>query len=303
MPFRFYLFFVACTALLSFYPGNSQLFSVFAHNAQSFSRESSPTLPALPDLPVVTSSAQPTVSAQGVYVVDLTSFTPVFARNENQQFLPASTTKVMTALVSRERYDLDEIVTIESVQSIGQQMGLQRNERITVESLLYGSLVQSGNDAARALADYQGYDEFIDQMNEKAAALGMKNSQFRNPSGLDANNQYSSPYDLALAGRALLQDPVLKKMVGTKQITVSDVDYTVFHPLTNVNQLLGDIPGLGGLKTGYTEAAGQNLISFYRRPDDRQFLIVVLKSEDRFEDTRSIVNWLNTTVTFQTVDQ
>lgn len=298
MPIRFYLFFVAITGLLMFYPGASRFFTVFAHQSQSFSQETQVSIPTIEPIPVVSGATSPVISAQGAYVVDLNTFTPVFGRNEHDEFLPASTTKVMTALVARDLYELDEVVTIERVNAVGQVMGLRQNEQITVENLLYGSLVQSGNDAARALADYYGYDQYLEKMNAKAQDLGMRNSRFQTPSGLDAQNQYTSPFDLALAGRALLNDPILKKMVGTKQITVSDIDYTIFHPLTNVNQLLGDIPGLGGLKTGYTEAAGENLISFYQRPDGSQFLIVVLKSEDRFADTRSIVTWLRTSVSF-----
>ncbi|HLL60376.1 MAG TPA: hypothetical protein VK338_01545, partial [Candidatus Nitrosocosmicus sp.] len=156
-----------------------------------------------------------------------------------------------------------------------------------------------GNDAAYVIADKYpgGYDVFIQQMNKRAEELHMKNSSFINPAGLDAGGQYSSPYDLALAGRELLKNKELSKIVSTKSITVSDVDFTYFHPLTNVNKLLGEIPGVGGLKTGYTEDAGQNLISFYKK-NNHQFLIVILKSDDRFIDTRAIINWIDTNIKF-----
>lgn len=298
MPYRFLLFFVFFTGLFLFYPGNSQMYRVFSLYPEAFTPPVAAAIPQLNPIPVVQTTLQPTLTAQGVYVVDLTSFTPVFERNADRTFYPASTTKVITALVAQDVYSVDDVVTVNRVLNEGQVMGLVQGEEITVENLLYGSLVHSGNDAAFALANHYGYEEFIRKMNEKAQELGMKNSQFYNPTGLDDSRQVSSPYDLALAGRAILTNPLLRKMVSTKQITVSDIDFKIFHPLTNVNQLLGEIPGLGGLKTGYTEAAGQNLISFYRRPDDSEFLIVVLKSEDRFADTVSIISWLNSNVTF-----
>ena len=120
----------------------------------------------------------------------------------------------------------------------------------------------------------------------------MQNSNFKNPAGLDASGQFSTPFDLAVAAREVLHNKHLKKMVGTKEITISDVDYRVFHRLSNVNTLLGQIQGVGGLKTGYTENAGENLVSFYKRRDGKEFVMVVLKSEDRFEDTKAIIDWL-----------
>ena len=95
----------------------------------------------------------------------------------------------------------------------------------------------------------------------------------------------------------LMKNPYLRKMVGTKEIIISDVDYKTFHTLTNVNKLLGEIQGIGGLKTGYTENAGENLVSFYRK-DDHDYIIVVMQSTDRFADTRNIVTWINDNVRF-----
>lgn len=298
MPYRFLVLLVFFTGMFLFYPGNSQMYRIFTQYPEAFTPPVAAAVPELNPVPVVTSTSQPILTAQGVYVVDLKSFTPVYERNANREFYPASTTKVITALVAQDLYSNDEVVTVKRILNEGQVMGLVQGEEITVENLLYGSLVHSGNDAAFALADHYGYDDYIRKMNEKATALGMKNSRFVNPTGLDDSRQVSSPYDLALAGRAVLNNNLLRKMVSTKAITISDVDFKIFHQLTNVNQLLGEIPGLGGLKTGYTEAAGQNLISFYRRPDNSEFLIVVLKSEDRFADTTSIINWLNSNVTF-----
>jgi D-alanyl-D-alanine carboxypeptidase len=170
---------------------------------------------------------------------------------------------------------------------------------MTFENMLYGLLVYSGNDVAYAIADNYpgGRDAFIKKMNEKAASLSMYDSHFENPAGLDSSNQYSSAFDLALVGREVLKNKELSKIVSTKSITVSDEDFKYFHDLTNVNKLLGEIPGVGGLKTGYTEEAGENLVSFYKK-GEHKFLIVILKSQDRFLDTRSIITWIDTNIDY-----
>jgi len=152
------------------------------------------------------------------------------------------------------------------------------------------------------MADNYGFERFIDLMNKKGKALSMNETRFNNPAGLDEFDQYTSPYDLSLAARALLQKPLLKKIVGTKEIVVSDIDFQYFHTLANVNKLLGEIQGIGGLKTGYTENAKENLISFYQK-SGHQFIIVILRSDDRFEDTREAINWLNVNVDYLTLTQ
>lgn len=178
-------------------------------------------------------------------------------------------------------------------------MGLVQNERITVENLLYGLLVHSGNDAAYALADNIGFDKFVNLMNEKAKSLKMVSSHFTNPAGLDDFNQVTTPFDLALAARELLNSKELSKIVSTKEIVISDVDFQIFHKLSNVNKLLGEIQGIGGLKTGYTENAGENLVSLYKK-NNHEYIIVILKSQDRFADTTNVVSWINSNVDYVT---
>lgn len=239
----------------------------------------------------------PLISAEGSYIVDLPSFTPVFQKNKNEKLFPASTTKILTALVAYDVYKPDQVITVKRTINDGQVMGLVVGEKITVENLLYGMLVYSGNDAAYVLADNYNYDKFINLMNKKAQALKMKDSHFVNPNGLDDARQYTTPFDLSLAARELLKNQYLAKIVSTKQITISDVDFKYFHQLTNVNQLLGEIAGIGGLKTGYTEEAGENLVSFYKM-DGHQFVIVIMKSQDRFADTKNVVNWIEDNIAY-----
>lgn len=180
-------------------------------------------------------------------------------------------------------------------------MGLVPGERITVENLLYGTLIHSGNDAAFVLADNFGLQKFIALMNKKATDLKMEDTHFRNSTGFDEIEQFTTPYDLALAARELLKHKYLSKIVSIKEIIISDADFKYFHTLTNVNKLLGEVSGIGGLKTGYTESAGENLISLYRKSDGHDFIIVILKSDDRFEDTRAVVDWLERNVEYITL--
>lgn len=296
------LFYIAFAFLFLWYPGNTQLLHTYAYNRDVFVpiSEKSLTLRYDSPYPYVTNSIQPAVSAYSVYIVDRDTLTPIYGKNEHATTYPASTTKMITALVTYDRYKSDDVVKVPRVHNEGQVMNLVTGERITVENLLYGMLVHSGNDAAYAVADFYGYDKFIALMNEKAKELHMNDTTFTNPAGLHNPQHVSTAYDLTLAARALLNNEYLAKMVHTKQITVSDETFTYFHPLSNVNQLLGAIPGVGGLKTGYTEEAGENLVTLYRRPDGHELIMVVLKSDDRFADTKELVNWINTSVAYRT---
>ena len=298
---RFYLYFLFFTLLLLFYPGDSEYFHIFSYNRSLFQDDKEgPKLNTI-SVPVVKNKTAPEISAEGVYIVDLDSFAPVYERSAKTRFLPASTTKVMTALVAYDIYNPEDVVTVKRVADNGQTMGLVVGERITVEKLIYGTLIQSGNDAAYALADNYGFDKFVELMNAKAKSLQMSDSHFKNPAGLDTPDQFTTPYDLALASRELLKNKYLSKIVSIKEITISDEDFKYFHTLSNVNKLLGEIQGIGGLKTGFTEEAGENLISLYREQNGHDFIIVILKSSDRFEDTTSIVEWLKQNVEYRKV--
>jgi len=295
MRLKHILLFSFFTLLFLFYPGDSYYFHIFAYNRELINKIAPSTKININPIPYLKLPYYPEVSAEGIYLVDLLSFTPIFSRNESLKLFPASTTKILSALVAYDVYKPDQIITVKRTIDDGQVMELVVGEKITVENIFYGMLVHSANDAAYVLADNYGYDKFIALMNKKAAALGMKNSHFVNPNGLDAMYQYSTAFDLSLAARELLKNPYLSKIVSTKEITISDVDFKYFHQLISVNKLLGEIQGLGGLKTGYTENAGENLVSFYKK-NGHQFVIVILKSLDRFNDTRNIISWIEENV-------
>ncbi len=300
MQKRHLIFLVTIIFFILFYPGDNFYSKIFSFNRELFLEKNNSInykpkpIPFLKD-----KNYLPQLSAQGAYISTLDSFTPVFEKNSNQKFLPASTTKIITALTAIDYFKDDDILETKRSLDDGQVMGLVVGEKMTFENMLYGLLVYSGNDVAYTIADNysQGFDKFVEKMNEKAKKLNMQNTHFKNPAGLDSFDQYSSPYDLALASRELLKNKLLSKIVSTKSITVSDVDFKYFHYLTNVNKLLGEIPGLGGLKTGYTEEAGENLISFYKK-NNHDFIIVVLKSEDRFLDTKNIISWIESNVIY-----
>lgn len=301
MRIKFHLLFAFFTLLFLFYPGDNIYFKILVYSPKLFNKQEKKINLNINPIPFLKANYPPEISAEGAYILDLQSFTPIFEKNINQRFLPASTTKIITALVAYDIYKPDQIITVKKTINEGQLMGLVPSEKIIAENLLYGILVHSGNDAAYVLADNYGFKKFITLMNKKATDLHMNTSHFNNPAGLDDFTQYTTPYDLALASRALLQNHYLAKIVSTKEITISDINYKYFHRLTNVNKLLGEIQGIGGLKTGYTENAGENLISFYKN-NGRDYLIIILKSQDRFLDTKNIVKWLQENIDYYSID-
>lgn len=285
-----------------FYPGQNR------YSTQQFNAVQ--PLKTFKELPVPTPHPYPVnvtgifpgseVSAEGIIVVDIDSGVYLYKRNEEMQLSPASTTKLLTALVALDLYKLDDIATIKTIKNKGQLMGLIPNEQITVENLLYGALIHSGNDAAWALAEHysEGPEAFIARMNEKAKELHLDQSHFTNPAGYDDQEHKMTPLDLSRLAMSALSNPTIAKMVAIPQITISDVTHTYFHKLTNVNQLLGKIPGVGGIKTGWTEEAGENLVTFVER-NGRKIIIVVLHSRDRFDDTTRLIDWVFTNYKWQ----
>lgn len=289
------LYLVILAGFFLWYPGQNRLTMM----AFSSSPPSTFTLPFL----IPTPAPYPSnvtgiypggeVSAGGVVIEDVDSGVILYQRNSYEPFAPASTTKILTALVALDAYDLDDVLTVKTLQNSGQTMKLVAGERMTMENLLYGTLIQSGNDAAYALAENYpgGVEAFITAMNEKAKQLHLTQSHFTNPVGFDDPNHKMTPMDLVRLATVALLNKTIAKMVAIPQITISDVTHTYFHSLTNVNQLLGKIPGVGGIKTGWTEEAGENLVTLVER-GGRRIIIVVLKSRDRFVDTTKLIDWV-----------
>lgn len=277
-----------------FYPGEHFFYTFEQMNEEAYAMPSS--LPRLnnPFPAVKEGTKEPVVSAEGVYVVERNTFSVVYKKNAEERLYPASTTKIITALTTIADKKLDDTITVEVATDEGQIMGLVKGEKMSIENLLYGILVHSANDAAYALAHAKGdFPGFIKSMNVTAKQIGMTSSNFTNPAGFDDPSQLTTPHDLAIAARALLENPTLSRMVSVKAITVLDEDFKFTHELANVNELLGDIEGLGGIKTGFTEAAGENLVSYFKTPfTNHEYIIVVMKSKDRFQDTKNITDWI-----------
>lgn len=259
-------------------------------------REIKLTLPEFSFYPVKTGNAPlPSLTASSVIVIDLESKAIIYARNPDQQLLPASTTKIMTALVVLEHYQLNEILEVNNLKNIGRIMHLEEGEKITVKNLLYGLLVESGNDAAYVLA--QGYPggvgQFVKTMNDKAIELNLKNTRFNNPAGIDEADHLSTVHDLALLAVEAMKDEDFAQFVKTKKISVTDVEGKIIHDLENVNELLGEVEGIKGIKTGWTETAGECLVGYTER-NGQGIVTVVLGSGDRFGETSKLIEWVFT---------
>ncbi|MDP3998747.1 MAG: D-alanyl-D-alanine carboxypeptidase family protein [bacterium] len=250
-------------------------------------------LPPPASYPVKTTNAPPPdLTAGSALVLDLASSVVLYEKKPNTRFAPASTTKIMTALVALETYELDDVLTVKTAEKEGRIMYLQQGERMTAENLLYGLLVHSANDAAVTLAENYpgGREKFISAMNRKAKKLNMNNTHFENENGLEQESHYVSSIDLARLAAYALNNPTFLDIVETKKIAVMDVEQKEVHQLENVNTLLGKIPGLYGVKTGWTENAGECLVAVTERQGNK-IMTVVLKSEDRFGETEKLINW------------
>ncbi len=255
-------------------------------------------LPVLMD-----SSSFPVLSAQGVYAYDLDSGVVFYEKNAQSPFFPASTTKIVTALVALDYYDLDQIVNTGVFKATGSQMGLSWNENISARDLVYGLLVHSANDAAEVLANSYpgGKSAFVAAMNSKARELHAYATNFENPSGLDDSGQEITPKDLArIASQAMLERD-FANIVGTKEYVAKNEDGTILHHMTNRNELLGEVPGVLGVKTGWTPEARENLVTYANR-DGRRVMIALMGSQDRFGESQELLEWIFTNFEWKELD-
>lgn len=236
----------------------------------------------------------PLLTASSYAIVDVDSGVVLLEKDSRIATSPASTTKIMTALVALENYPLDQILEASGLNGVeGQRIKLVDGERISVENLLYGLLVASANDVAFVLAQNfpGGVDGFIWAMNQKAAELNLENTRFTNPVGYDDPNHLASAYDLARLATVAMKNPEFAKIVATQKITVTDVEGRISHPFSNVNTLLGKLPGVKGVKTGWTQVAGECLVTFLER-ENRKIVISLFGSQSRFKETEEIINWV-----------
>ena len=221
------------------------------------------------------------ISAEKAIVMDAVTGRVLYSLNADSQSLIASTTKIMTAYVICRRCNVLDRVRIpkEAVGVEGSSMYLREGEVLTVQELLYGLMLHSGNDAAVALAIYCGgtLEGFVDLMNEYAAALGLKGTHFSNPHGLDAPDHYSTATDLAVLAAQAMKDPIFSMTVSTKTVSAGE------RFLRNHNKLLWQLQGAEGVKTGYTKAAGRILVSSVSR-NGRRLVAVTINAPDDWSD-------------------
>lgn len=244
----------------------------------------------------------PLLSAQGVLAVDIESGVVLYEKDADKPLLPASTTKIVTALTAIELYDLDEVITVEDPRVVGQKMGLVMGEQIMVRDLIKGLLIYSANDSAEVLARQypEGRDAFVAKMNEKAFELAMYDTFFVNPSGLEDVGHLSTARDLTRAALKAMEDPLISELVRTEEAEVTSVDERFVHKLENTNELLGEVEGVVGIKTGWTENARENLVTFIER-DDHRVAIALLGSQDRFGETKELIEWIFTNYSWEEV--
>lgn len=218
------------------------------------------------------------ISARKAVLMDATTGRILFEKRADEKSLIASTTKIMTALLICEQCNVLDRMTIpkEAVGIEGSSMYLQFGEVLTLQELLYGLMLHSGNDAATALAIYCAgtVEDFVLRMNDKARMLGLRNTHFANPHGLDAPDHYSTARDLATLTAYAMQNPIFYKTVSAKSVRITD------RHLTNHNKLLWRVDGAEGVKTGYTKAAGRILVSSVQRQGRRLIAVTIDDGND-----------------------
>lgn len=232
--------------------------------------------------------AVPSVSARSAILIEANTGQVLFEKNADEELPMASVTKMMTALLVLERVpDLSELVTVSesAVRTEGSALYLKPGEQLSVSDLLYGLMLESGNDAANLLAEYVAGDNesFAALMTERARALGATHTVFQNPSGLPADGHYSTARDLALIAKAALQNETFRQIVSTERATIEATDQYGVRYLKNHNKLLNLYDGAIGVKTGFTKKAGRCLVSAAERNGIR-LIAVTLNAGDDWND-------------------
>lgn len=241
------------------------------------------------------SDTKPTINSRRYAVYDRLSGRCIYGKDENKQTAMASTTKIMTSIVVVENCNLDDvvIVTAKAAGTGGSRLGLHTDDEIKVLDLLYGLMLKSGNDAAVALAIHTSgsVEEFAKLMNQKAEELGLKDTNFVTPHGLDNSEHYTTAYELAKITDYALKNETIAKIVKTKTATIYINGNSM--QINNTNELLGNVEGVYGVKTGFTNNAGRCLVTSVKR-GDMDVIIVVLGADtrkDRAKDTMKLIEY------------
>lgn len=253
---------------------------------------------SLSSYPTLKKPISPLLSAQAALILDDESNVVLFAKNDSLRFSMASTVKIMTALVALDYYKMDDILTVLENNISGVKVGFQKGEKLRFEDLLYAMLLPSGNDAALAIAqNYPGEAQaFVEKMNEKAKDLHLLGTHFSDSAGLQDDGDYTTVIDLTRLASAAVKNKTFAKIVSTKYKEISSIDGSRSYELHNLNRLLG-ISGVDGIKTGFTDEAGGVLVTSALQ-DGHTLIIVVMKSQDRFQDTEELLSSIEGNLTF-----
>lgn len=241
-------------------------------------------------------SGEPTINSRKAIVYDRKSKRKLYGKNEKVKCAMASTTKIMTATVVLENANLSDEITISAKAggTGGSRLGLKKGDKIALNDLLYGLMLRSGNDAAVAIAEHVGgsVQGFADMMNKKAQELGLTNTNFVTPHGLDNSKHYTTAFELAKLTDYALQNEKFAQIVGTKKtsITINGVPETI----ANTNELLGVLNGVIGVKTGFTNGAGRCLVTETKR-NDKDIITIVLGADTKKDRTRDSIKLIEYT--------
>lgn len=238
----------------------------------------------------------PIIAAKGSIGIDFNTGTVLYEKNAHKRLSIASITKLMTILIILEENNLDETVTVtaNAASTGGSTMFLRQGEEIGVKELLLGALVQSANDSAVALAEHNAgsVQKFVEKMNQKALQLGLVNTHFANPMGLDNPDNYSSAFDVAKIARYIYQKQFIKNAAVLRELDVYSVDKKYKHELKSTNDLLDSFLHVKGLKTGHTDGAGLCLVTVAEDDSGNEVVTVVLNSPARFTESKILIDWL-----------
>ena len=247
--------------------------------------------------PSLSIASEPMLSAQSALIIDDSSKVILFSKNPTLRFSTASTAKIMTALVALDFYKMDDVITVQSDNVMPFVMGFKIGERLIFSDMLYSLLLPSANDAAVAIAqNYPGGETaFVDKMNQYAHNLHLVNTHFGDPAGLLDSQNYTNALDLAELASYALKNKQFAQVVSTKQKSFTDLDGENFL-IYSRNKLLG-IDGIDGVKTGYTEEAGEVLVTS-KLVNGHRIIIVVMGSDDRFADTLNLLHLIFGNITY-----
>lgn len=242
----------------------------------------------------------PKLNCSAAVLIDQNSGRILYGKNSDKKLAMASTTKIITAIVAIEKGDLREKVCVskKAVSVSGSTVGLKEGEKITLEELLYGLMLCSGNDAAIAVAEHIGgsVDNFVALMNDKALKIGAYNTSFKTPHGLDADMHFTTAEDLAFITAYAMKNETFSRIVSTKEIS-NGIIGKFNRKYTNINKFLYRIEDADGVKTGYTGNAGKCLVASIKHPYGR-YICVVLNSANRWNDAASLMKYAKENYSF-----